>query len=620
MIFSYKGCEFDTNYCYKSKAGSAAMCGITLKKVNGSVLEIPNTYDECSVETVNVDIIFPYSERNAVMDYFDPDPKDFPFYSVEEIHIPESVEYIYLNRRVFPNLKRVFVDSRNEYYKAFNHYLLYYKDYYNSGQDFSLVVYYDNDEDLKEFIVPDTVQVIGSYAFAFTKIRSIVIPDSVHCNSIEPFVYSKWLNSFNSVITVNGVVLAIRDTIDEFVIDNNSNLCYTTFKYGKPKKIILDVEGLYEFPESGYILDGSDCIELRNPKIVLKSFNYLVRHTKGLVVNPESENYSSLDGVLFSKDKKMLLLYPDLKEDKRYVVPEGVLEISQLAFQNNCFCDVIQLPTTLKRLHRDSIIQMAKLTEIIFPELDSSFRFESVNLHGIERLKIPASIVALQQKSLYLYNASVDATEIQYFGYKSVVCRELFISEKMKYAARGAFCGAMVLHTPEHKIYNFVETLFPSDVELRKAYAITLTIIVTRENGSVLHLLVPISMSAAYQEAIFSFWSVNGIDLRKYVSALLKIRETSVRNSVFISCIENNSDNAEFIELLFGSLNRIINNLVTWAIKEKQLEFVTILCKRGLIKVSLAKKLLRDGDLPRELTPAFMELLKGCKGKETLSL
>ncbi len=618
MLFSYKECEFDVNYCHKHS--DRAMCSLTLKKVNGSVLEIPNTYKEYKVEIVDVNIIFPYRQHGDVLDYFDPDPNDFPFYSVKEIHIPESVKSIHLNRRVFPNLKRVLVDPKNEYYKAFDHYLFCYNNPFNLLKIPFLVAYYDNDEDLEEFIVPDTVQCIGNYAFSFTKLRSIVIPDTMSCDSIEPFVYSKWLESFNSVVTVNGITLAIRDNVNEFVIDNNTNLCSTVFKYGKPKKLILDIEGLCEFSRSIYVLNGTDCVELRNPKVVLKGLHDLFSYTKSITVNPESEYYSSLDGVLFSKDKKKLLIYPSLKEDKRYVVPEDVLEISQLAFCNNHFCEVIQLPTTLKRLYRSSITQMAKLTEIIFPELDSTFRFDSINLHGIERMKVPASIVALQQESLYLYGASVNATEIQYFGYKSVVCRELFISEKMKYAARGAFCGAMILHTPEHKMYNFVETLFPSDEELRKAGSITLTIIVTRENGSVLHLAVPVLRNAAYQETIFRFWSIDGIDLEKYIDALLKIRETDVRNSVFIGCIENNSDNAEFINLLFSSLSKIINNLVTWAIKEKQFEFVTVLCKRGLIKVSLAKKLLRGGDLPKELTPVFMEFLKDDKKKKTLSL
>lgn len=619
MIFSYKGCEFDVGYYDKLKGGSAAVCWLTLKKVNGSVLEIPNTYDEYSVEMVSVDIIFLYRERDAVLDYFEPESDHFSFYSVEEIHIPESVKSIQLNRRIFPNLKRVFVDPKNEYYKAFDHYLFCCNDHRSLSKDYSLVAYYDNDEDLEEFIVPDTVRRIEKYAFSFTKLCSIVIPDTVSCDSIESFVYSKWLESFNSVITVNGITLAVRDSTDEFVIDN-TNLCSTVFKYGEPKKIILDVEGLCGFSKSIYISNGTDCVELRNSKIVLKEFHDLLRYTRSVIVNPESENYFSLDGVLFSKDRKILLMYPSLKEDRKYTVPEGVIEIAQLAFCNNRFCEVIQLPTTLKRLHRSSITQMAKLTEIIFPELDSSFRFESINLYGIERLKIPASISALQQESFYLYGASVDATEIQYFGYKSVVCRELFISEKMKYAAKGALCGAMILYTPAYNMYNFAETLFSSDEELRKAGSITLTIIVTRENGNVLHLAVPVLRNIAYQEAIFRFWSIDGIDLKKYVDALLKIRETSVRNSVFISCIENNSDNTEFIELLFGSLNRIINNLVTWAIKEKRFNSVVMLCKRGLIKVSLAKKLLRGGNLPKELTPVFMELLKSCKEKETLSL
>ncbi len=620
MTFSYKGCEFDVNSWYKSENGSVAICSLTLKRVDGSVLEIPNTYKEYKVETVSLDINFLYSKTDTVLNYYDPDPSEFPFYSVEEIRIPESVKSIHLNRRIFPNLKRVFVDPKNEYYKAFDHYLACCNDCYSSLEGSFLIVYYDNDDNLEEFTVPDTVQHIDNYAFSFTKLRSIIIPDTVHCSSINPFVNSKWLESFDDVITVNDMVLAVKDGMEEFVIDNNTNLCSSVFKYGRPKKIILDVEGLFEFPKNIYLCKGIDCIELRNPKIVLKEFNNFLNYTKSIIVNPESENYFSLDGVLFSKDKKTLLMYPSLKEDKKYVVPEGVLEVLQFAFCGNRFCEVIQLPTTLKRLYKISITQMLSLTEIIFPEVDPSFRFDGINLHGIKQLKIPAGIVALQQKSFYLYEASVDATEIQYFGYKSVVCKELFISEKMKYAARGAFCGAMILHTPEHKMYNFAETLFLSDEDLRKAYHITLTIIVTREDGNILNLFIPILRSVAYQEAIFSFWSVDGIDLEKYTNALLKIRETDVRNSAFVDCIENNSDNVEFINLLFSSLSKITNNLITWAIKNERFDFIAVLSKRGLIKVSLAKKLLRDDVLPKELVPIFMELLKDDKKKKTLSL
>lgn len=51
-----------------------------------------------------------------------------------------------------------------------------------------------------------------------------------------------------------------------------------------------------------------------------------------IVVDPENEHYASLDGVLFTKDMKMLLLYPLGSVRTEYIVPEGVTEIESGAF------------------------------------------------------------------------------------------------------------------------------------------------------------------------------------------------------------------------------------------------------------------------------------------------
>ena len=45
--------------------------------------------------------------------------------------------------------------------------------------------------------------------------------------------------------------------------------------------------------------------------------------------------YSSVDGVLFSKDKKNLLIYPMGKEDAAYVIPCGTEQISESAFKSS---------------------------------------------------------------------------------------------------------------------------------------------------------------------------------------------------------------------------------------------------------------------------------------------
>ncbi len=205
--------------------------------------------------------------------YFKPEPEDFSFYSVEEIRIPESIEYIMLNKMIFPNLKRVIVDPRNKDYTVIDNCLI----KLLNCNDAVLVAYYGNAE---EFIIPDSIGSLDSYAFSFTHLRSIVFPQNFVCDSIEPFLYSKWLENFDGAIEFNGKVLAFKKEIDEFVITNSEQLCRTTFQYAIPKKVVFNCEQLDTVSVS-YTSRGFHCVELRNPKAVMQGYSaYYIRDLK----------------------------------------------------------------------------------------------------------------------------------------------------------------------------------------------------------------------------------------------------------------------------------------------------------------------------------------------------
>jgi len=66
-------------------------------------------------------------------------------------------------------------------------------------------------------------------------------------------------------------------------------------------------------------------------------------------VDSANESYSSLDGVLFDKDKTELLKYPTCKSGSSYTVPEGVVTIADYAFEY-CGLNEITLPSTLRQI------------------------------------------------------------------------------------------------------------------------------------------------------------------------------------------------------------------------------------------------------------------------------
>lgn len=601
MSFFYKGCEFE-----KENSPLAITNGsFNLKSVNGSVLEIPSV---CDGEIVCRVYACSGNCKNG-LEYFEPAPEDFAFYSVEEIRIPESIEYIMLNKMIFPNLKRVIVDPKNKHYTVIDDCFIKLSECIDS----ILVAYYG---DAKEFVIPDSIGSLDSYAFSLTNLRSIVFPKNFECDYVEPFLCSKWLENFDGAIELNGKVLAFKKEIDEFVITNPEQLGRTTFHYAIPKKVIFDYEQLDTVSVS-YTSRGFHCVELGNPKAMMKGHSaYYIRGSESIVVNPENEHYCAIDGVLFTKDKSKLLIYPQFKKDKEYVVPEGVVEIDAYAFSTNKFCEVIKLPTTLRRLcpykimEIDDEIRFDFVKEFILPELDPSFRFYNVRLSSVQHFKLPASIIALPSNSFIAHEAVIDATENQHFMSECLICRELLISKKMKFADRGAFCGIEILHVPEYKVFNFAETLFPTATAKRDYFNSMHYLIITREDGSLLRLALPILAQYEYREAIFNFWSINGISIEKYLDAIMKIRETEIKYSVLCYFMENNE---EFSDLLFSCVHRIMKGLVAWLIKSEKFELISKLSKSGRIKPALAKKFLQK-NLPNELIPIFMSILQS--GKE----
>lgn len=422
-------------------------------------------------------------------------------------------------------------------------------------------------------------------------------------------MHSKWLGTFDGAIMVNGKVLAFNREVEEFVFTEQEQPCKSTFWCAVPKKVVFDLEHM----NSLHLVDlskGFSCVELRNPKIIIdEGLLDFVKVSESIVVTPDHEYYCSIDGVLFTKDQTKLLIYPYLKKDREYTIPEGVLEIDY-TFCPSTFCKVIHLPSTLRELY--SKCGFSKVEEVIFPEVNSSFRFSRIGLNNVSHLEIPASIKALPFDSFHASNAVVDATQVQYFMRECITCKELYISDEMKFADEAAFCNVEILHTPEHKIFNFAKTLLLAAKVSYTApypYKYFCCVIVTMENGKLLHLKLPdldkVSESA-YYNTIVSFWSVNGISVDKYLNAIMQISMRTVKCDALCYFIEKN---VELCDLLLPSISKVADGIIPLLIENEKFDTISVLCKNDLLAPSVIRKFLQK-DLPNELIPVFMSALQ----------
>ena len=218
---------------------------------------------------------------------------------------------------------------------------------------------FQNCYELKDINIPSSVHNIGSRAFEDChKIKTIIIPNGVvtqissglfnGCNSLKSVQIPASVNSIGggafsgcsslTSVSIPDNVLSIGDglfrnctNLQSINISSNSQIltigssafsgCSSLTSIYIPKGVDLVNDDSFE-----------DCTSL-------SSYN----------VHPGNNTYTAVEGVLFKKDKKLLLAYPPAKENEQYVVPIGVEEIANNAFKNAKIRKV-SLPNTLKNI------------------------------------------------------------------------------------------------------------------------------------------------------------------------------------------------------------------------------------------------------------------------------
>ena len=83
-------------------------------------------------------------------------------------------------------------------------------------------------------------------------------------------------------------------------------------------------------------------------------------------VDPGNTAYVSVDGVLYSADRSLLLCFPGAKLSRGYRVPEGVTRIAAQAFSGFQLTDTLYLPASLTELGTDALTRCYGLSAIKF--------------------------------------------------------------------------------------------------------------------------------------------------------------------------------------------------------------------------------------------------------------
>ena len=272
----------------------------------------------------------------------------------------------------------------------------------------SIVKYYGNETDL---IVPDeidgkTVTEIAQKAIGQTSLYTISLPKTLTYIGDSDFSHAKNLTSIEVRDSEygktrfwtdeNGVLYGYVDhhtDVDKTTYDKYLELlCYPSAKSEKSYTVNDKVTaiGSSAFSNCFYLEEINlgngvrklgvaafkNCMSIQSitiPKNVQKiGYNvaYFCDKLAAYHVDEQNENYCDIDGVLYTKDKSKLVIYPKAKKltDQIYTVDPACKEIEGMAFDYAAGLKEIKLPDGLTTIGRYAFLCCEQLEKLQIPE------------------------------------------------------------------------------------------------------------------------------------------------------------------------------------------------------------------------------------------------------------
>lgn len=246
---------------------------------------------------------------------------------------------------------------------------------------------------LAKFVFPMSLTEVGDASFTNCGLRSITLHEGI--TSIGPWAfYGCRLNTVHLPSTMN--------TLMENCFGSNSDMTNYTVAAGNTQfmernGLLYDKAGttLFYYPNAkaanALIPNGTETIQAHAFEgcdfVFFINISSEVRHIQApafrwasnlTIFEVESANpyYSTMDGVLYDKDRKKLVAYPN-KKGNDFDIPFGVEEIGSSAFHGCWNLNEVNIPNSVFKISRNAFQYCDNLNSIHFPYSINAIEMEA---------------------------------------------------------------------------------------------------------------------------------------------------------------------------------------------------------------------------------------------------
>ncbi len=308
--------------------------------------------------------------------------------AITSIRIPASVSVFDGSSFAGCKIKAYNVDDENPYFTAVDGVVF--------SKDLSKLIAFPSAYPHERYVVPDTTCIIEESAFEDSCITDIILPEGIISIKEEAFGGSqirriempdtvtelgervfRFCFNLEYVRLSNGLSTILSQTFSGCprlkrleIPSNIRRINYSAIAWSEGIEQLILNDGLEEIVDEGPMLGVKGNLkELNLPKTLKKVpggvFNYSP-FIKEFNLNSENPYFSTIDGVLCSKDRKTLYSVPDVGRCS-YDVPEGIEVIGERALSFLPSLHAIGLPSTLRTIECRAFQGCNSLTSIIIP-------------------------------------------------------------------------------------------------------------------------------------------------------------------------------------------------------------------------------------------------------------